>query len=284
MEFPHLIRVFGVTVHPHLLFEVIAYSAGFQLYLLLRRRWPRREATLPFERNLWVIVGACSARWSARKLLALLESPQHYWAIAQSPRRVRRRQDDRRRTARRVDRRRDRQEAHRHRPLAPATSYVFPLILGMCVGRVGCFLTGLADHTHGVHDVLPWAVNFGDGAAVTRRSFTRSRSSCCSAAALLRPHAPAVDRTATCSGWFMLGYLRVPLRRGIHQADRAARAGAERDSTRVHGRGVMCRGSLRADAPRSSCCRPHGNRHDRVRRQTPFPRPRRVGRCPPVLP
>ena len=34
----------------------------------------------------------------------------------------------------------------------------------MCIGRVGCFLTGLADHTCGVHTSLPWGVDFGDGA------------------------------------------------------------------------------------------------------------------------
>jgi prolipoprotein diacylglyceryltransferase len=41
--------------------------------------------------------------------------------------------------------------------------YVFPLVLGMSVGRIGCFLTGLADHTYGTHTSLPWAVDFGDG-------------------------------------------------------------------------------------------------------------------------
>jgi prolipoprotein diacylglyceryltransferase len=42
-------------------------------------------------------------------------------------------------------------------------AFVFPLIAGIAIGRVGCFLTGLADHTHGVHTNLPWAVDFGDG-------------------------------------------------------------------------------------------------------------------------
>jgi len=41
--------------------------------------------------------------------------------------------------------------------------YVFPLIVGMCLGRVGCFLTGLDDHTHGLPTSLPWGVDFGDG-------------------------------------------------------------------------------------------------------------------------
>jgi phosphatidylglycerol---prolipoprotein diacylglyceryl transferase len=31
------------------------------------------------------------------------------------------------------------------------------------VGRWGCFLSGLADETHGTPTMLPWAVNLGDG-------------------------------------------------------------------------------------------------------------------------
>jgi prolipoprotein diacylglyceryltransferase len=41
--------------------------------------------------------------------------------------------------------------------------YVFPLIVGIAVGRVGCLLTGLADDTHGVVTALPWGIDFGDG-------------------------------------------------------------------------------------------------------------------------
>jgi prolipoprotein diacylglyceryltransferase len=33
----------------------------------------------------------------------------------------------------------------------------------MAVGRVGCFLAGLPDHTYGVATNLPWGVDFGDG-------------------------------------------------------------------------------------------------------------------------
>lgn len=42
-------------------------------------------------------------------------------------------------------------------------AFVFPLILGISIGRIGCFLTGLDDHTYGNFSSLPWAVNFGDG-------------------------------------------------------------------------------------------------------------------------
>ena len=42
---------------------------------------------------------------------------------------------------------------------------VYPLALGTAVGRVGCFLTGLADRTYGVATTLPWGVDFGDHVA-----------------------------------------------------------------------------------------------------------------------
>jgi prolipoprotein diacylglyceryltransferase len=41
--------------------------------------------------------------------------------------------------------------------------FAIPLALGIAVGRIGCFLTGLSDHTYGLPTSLPWGVNFGDG-------------------------------------------------------------------------------------------------------------------------
>ena len=41
--------------------------------------------------------------------------------------------------------------------------FALPLCLGIALGRVGCFLAGLADHTYGVPTALPWGVDFGDG-------------------------------------------------------------------------------------------------------------------------
>jgi hypothetical protein len=41
--------------------------------------------------------------------------------------------------------------------------YAIPLALGIAIGRIGCFLTGLSDNTYGTPTRLPWAINFGDG-------------------------------------------------------------------------------------------------------------------------
>lgn len=42
-------------------------------------------------------------------------------------------------------------------------AFVLPLTVGMCIGRIGCFMAGLSDHTYGNPTTLPWAVDFGDG-------------------------------------------------------------------------------------------------------------------------
>jgi len=160
MTFPVYFHLGGVRVHPHPVMEVIAYSGGFQLYRRLRPKFP--SAALPFEANLWIIIGALSGALAGSKILALAESAPEFWA-------------------------------HRDNLLflmggktivggllggwlgveiakhfvgvkhSTGDAFVFPLIFGMAVGRVGCFLTGLDDHTYGVATSLPWAVDFGDG-------------------------------------------------------------------------------------------------------------------------
>ena len=40
---------------------------------------------------------------------------------------------------------------------------VMPLLLGMTLGRIGCFLSGLEDATYGIETSLPWGIDLGDG-------------------------------------------------------------------------------------------------------------------------
>lgn len=160
MTFPVYLNLFGHRVHPHLVLELIAYTGGFQLYRMTRSKWPR--ASMSFEQTLWIIVGAVFGALVGSKLLAWIESFPDYWAhrfdpqtwiggktivggllggwagveIAKKLVRVRHSTGD---------------------------AFVFPLIFGMAVGRIGCFLTGLDDHTYGVATSLPWGVDFGDG-------------------------------------------------------------------------------------------------------------------------
>lgn len=45
-------------------------------------------------------------------------------------------------------------------------AFVFPILLGLMIGRTGCFAAGLDDGTFGLPTTLPWGIDFGDG--VTR--------------------------------------------------------------------------------------------------------------------
>jgi phosphatidylglycerol:prolipoprotein diacylglycerol transferase len=46
---------------------------------------------------------------------------------------------------------------------ATGDDFVLPLVVGITIGRIGCFLAGLNDDTYGVPTQLPWGVDFGDG-------------------------------------------------------------------------------------------------------------------------
>ncbi len=41
-------------------------------------------------------------------------------------------------------------------------AFVLPISVGIAVGRMGCFFSGLADYTYGIPTDLPWAVDLGD--------------------------------------------------------------------------------------------------------------------------
>ena len=160
MTFPVYLHLFGHRLHPHVVMEVIAYSAGFQLYRVLRRRFP--GATVPFEQNLWILVGAIFGALIGSKLLAWTESLPDYWPHRFDPAAW---MGGKTIVGGLLGGWAGVEIAKKFLRISHSTGdvFVFPLILGQCIGRVGCFLTGLDDHTHGNFTRLPWAVNFGDG-------------------------------------------------------------------------------------------------------------------------
>ena len=208
MTFPVYFELLGARVHPHLVMELLGYAGGFQLYLWLRRREGRRapgdvpEAVA----SMWVIVGCIFGAFVGSKVLAWAESWQHYWAHRGDPRvwaggktivggllggwvgveiakkcvGIRRSTGD---------------------------LFVFPLILGMCLGRVGCFLTGLEDRTHGVATGLPWGVDFGDGVRRHPAQLYEIAFLIVLGVALLIRRRMSPWENGRMFRWFMLGYL-----------------------------------------------------------------------------
>ena len=152
--------------HPvwHPVFETLAYLVGFAVY-----RWLRaRAGDVIDEPKRWTILAAAAVgalagsrvlgiceQWPtvmaavhAGKLMALLISPGGKtivggllggWIAVEVVKRVNGI------TARTGD------------------LFVVPLCVGIAIGRIGCFVAGIADDTYGVATKLPWAVDFGDG-------------------------------------------------------------------------------------------------------------------------
>ncbi|KAA9327560.1 diacylglyceryl transferase [Hymenobacter busanensis] len=159
MTFPVQLSLGPLTLPVHLLFEVLAYSLGYRLYTHLRQHAADRIST---EHRLWIFVGAAAGALLGSRLLGLLEHPHELlhppggWLYYFTNKTivggllggligV---------------------ELTKNRLGVTASSgdlMVYPLILGMVLGRIGCFLSGLDDGTFGTATALPWAIDFGDG-------------------------------------------------------------------------------------------------------------------------
>jgi len=160
MTFPFYLNFLGLRLHPHPVFEGLGYFTGARVYFAARRRDP---AALPLEKNLWLLVGAVFGAWAGSKLLAWAEMPRYYLALA--------RNDPTALLGGKtivggllggwggIEFAKERLGILR----STGDAFVWPLALGTAIGRLGCFFTGLSDHTYGVATALPWGVDFGDG-------------------------------------------------------------------------------------------------------------------------
>jgi phosphatidylglycerol:prolipoprotein diacylglycerol transferase len=156
MTFPVWIAIGSWRLHPHTVFEVLAYAMAFVAYLLIRRRrGDRINDTDRWSVLTATIVGAAIGS----RLLAWLEADTAGgvlnafggktivggllggWIGTEL------------------------EKIRRGIRVSTGDLYVFPLVIGIAIGRIGCFLSGLPDGTYGVGTTLPWGVDFGDGIA-----------------------------------------------------------------------------------------------------------------------
>lgn len=159
MEFPVYLWLGPLKIHPHALFELLAYSVGFQLY---RRRAKQQLVSTPIETRMWLLVACVLGAALGAKLLGWLETPfvidpvtgSHQWLAPGKTI-----------TGGLLGGWAGIEIAKRNLGITTSTgdAYVWPIIVGLSLGRLGCFFTGLDDHTYGVATTLPWAIDFGDG-------------------------------------------------------------------------------------------------------------------------
>ncbi|MFF2449702.1 prolipoprotein diacylglyceryl transferase [Neobacillus sp. NPDC058068] len=153
MNFPFYI--FGI--HPHLLLEALAYFIGFRVYL-----FTRNKERIPMDKALWVVVGATLGAAFGSKILYWFEDPgktienwNNFIYLLEGKTIV----------GGLLGGLIGVETAKKLIGWTRSTGddFVLPLAVGMMIGRIGCFLTGLDDHTYGVATTWFTGVDFGDG-------------------------------------------------------------------------------------------------------------------------
>ncbi|HVH27421.1 MAG TPA: prolipoprotein diacylglyceryl transferase family protein [Vicinamibacterales bacterium] len=159
MDFPVYIRLGPLVLHPHWVFETLAYGVAFYWY----RRDRRRFGDVVDARIRWWVIGAAVVGGLAgSRLLHLIEDPTELAALGANAMFL---LGGKTIVGGLIGGLIAVEWIKRRLGVAVATGdlLVLPLTLGIAIGRIGCFLSGLADRTYGNATRLPWGVDFGDG-------------------------------------------------------------------------------------------------------------------------
>ncbi|WP_322970578.1 prolipoprotein diacylglyceryl transferase [Faecalibacter sp. LW9] len=158
IDFPVTVNLFGHSVLIHPILEWIGIFVGMRLYGFLKRN---HKTTLSKIQGLSVILGALLGALIGSKLIGTLEVPiaflksenplLYFWTsntivgglafgligVEISKKIIGYKE-------------------------STGDLMVYPLIVAMCIGRVGCFLTGIAEQTYGVPTTSIFGMHLGD--------------------------------------------------------------------------------------------------------------------------
>jgi prolipoprotein diacylglyceryltransferase len=147
----------------HTAFELLAYAVGFRMFLRERRRLALPALNDP-ENGVAVGVGAIVGAAIGAKLAFWLDDPGAAFANFPDWRHL---LEGKSIVGALLGGLIGVEIAKRIAGIRASSgdAFVRPLAVGMMIGRIGCFLSGLSDHTYGNPTALPWGVDFGDGIA-----------------------------------------------------------------------------------------------------------------------
>lgn len=158
-DFPYRLVIGHTSIPLHGIMECIGVFVAFRYYLYLRRR---QGDTIAGQNRISIIIGATFGAVLGARIIGSLEDIPTWTATANKwlyffnnktlvggllggLAGVE--------TAKRIIR--EKQNS--------GDLFVFPLLLGMILGRIGCCSAGIYEETYGLPSSLPWAMNLGDG-------------------------------------------------------------------------------------------------------------------------
>jgi len=159
LQFPVYVHFGSVSILLHTIAEFAGIFIGFRYFLFLRKR---QGDSVDSSNRLWIIIGAIFGALLGSRILGALENPHELfstenkllyiysnktvvggllgglWGVELVKKMI-------------------------HEKKRSGDLFVFPLILAMIIGRVGCFSMGIFEETYGLPSQLPWAMDLGDG-------------------------------------------------------------------------------------------------------------------------
>jgi len=159
VQFPVYVPLGSLRLHPHVVFEALAYFIGFRAYLRQRQK----SGDVIADGTRWSIIAAAIAGAAiGSKVLYWFEDPTATWQHLRDPVFL---LQGKTMVGGLVGGLIGVEATKFALGVRESTGDLFavPLAIGAAIGRIGCFLTGLADRTYGVQTALPWGVDFGDG-------------------------------------------------------------------------------------------------------------------------
>ena len=159
MAFPVVIHFGNITISLHAVTEILAFFIGFRYFLSLRKK---QGDTYSSSSRVWVIIGAIFGALIGSRLIGSLERPHELlltndlvdyiynnktvvggflgglFGVEMAKKIIK-------------------------ETKSSGDLFVYPMILALIIGRMGCFSMGVYEETYGVQTNLPWGMNLGDG-------------------------------------------------------------------------------------------------------------------------
>lgn len=159
IDFPVSIEIFGHSVLIHPILESVGIIIAMRYYAFLRKR---NKSSLSTIQSFGIIIGALIGALLGSKIIGTLENPQafldaenqffFFWTSntivggltlgligVELTKKI---------------------IGHKE---STGDLIVFPLILAMIIGRIGCFLTGVYEQTYGIETTSIFGMDLGDG-------------------------------------------------------------------------------------------------------------------------
>jgi phosphatidylglycerol---prolipoprotein diacylglyceryl transferase len=158
MNFPVTFTAGNFSITAHLVFETLAFFMGFRYFLYLRKK---NGDTYSSPTRLWIIIAAIFGSLIGSRLIGSLERPYELskttdliayiannrtvlggflgglFAVEFVKKLIREKK-------------------------ASGDLFVYPILLALIIGRIGCFSSGIYEETYGTPTSLPWGMNLGD--------------------------------------------------------------------------------------------------------------------------